>query len=187
MSTATMDPAQETVQEPIPHRSDIVKAERMVFMRHLAHEAMMLEKMQRQNRRVERFEKFAATGDTNDLEAPEGEDEEMGVAIGNEYHYHTLQPASAVQSPPSPGTATATAPSPANENEKPTGTTPATAPARTNWLLPAAIGAACLVGGAGLGSLMHHAVPPVTPTTPNQRPADQFDYRYGIEQRPTPK
>lgn len=75
------------VTEPIPKRSDVAKGVRTVYLNRVAHMGMMLDKMNRQNRRVERIEKFAATGKLEDLESPE-EDEDMGVNIGNEIHYH---------------------------------------------------------------------------------------------------
>jgi hypothetical protein len=98
-------PATEPIQEPIPDRDDKWKAKRLVFLRHLAHEGLMLDKVSRQNRRVERMEKFAATGNVSDLDAPEEATEEMGVNIGNENHYHVVQPAAqsaAVTTPASP-------------------------------------------------------------------------------------
>lgn len=80
----------EEIPEPIPKRSDIAKGVRTVYLNRVAHMGMMLEKVNRQNRRVERLEKFAATGDVKDLDAPEDEDD-MGVNIGNETHYHITE------------------------------------------------------------------------------------------------
>lgn len=75
--------------EPIPKRSDTTKAVRNVFNRHLAHEGIMLDRMQRQLLNSEKLQRFAATGNTDDLPKP-GEDDEMGVNIGNEYHLHQI-------------------------------------------------------------------------------------------------
>lgn len=91
-ATETPEPAQEEIPEPIPERSDLTKAKRLVFMRHLAHEGVMIAKMVSQIRTAERMQKFAATGDVKDLEAPEGEDEMGGVNIGNENHFHITNP-----------------------------------------------------------------------------------------------
>src|SRR5690242_17641268 len=99
------------IPEPIPKRSDIVKGIRTVYLNRVAHMGMMLDKMNRQNRRVERIEKFAATGDPKTLDAPDEENEEMGVNIGNEYHYHGILPPDAPQPAPAVTPApTATAP-----------------------------------------------------------------------------
>lgn len=119
MATAT------TVPEPIPERSDVAKAKRHVFNRHLAHEGIMLDRMQRQLRSAEKLQRFAATGDTNDLPKP-GEDDEMGVNIGNEYHLHqVVQP-----------------------TEKPPVSVPQAAASK---LLPFVLGAALAGGSTGLG------------------------------------
>jgi hypothetical protein len=93
--------AVEEIPEPIPKRSDIAKGIRTVYLNRVAHTGMMLEKMNRQNRRVERLEKFAATADVKDLDAPEDE-EDMGVNIGNEYHYHGTTPQAALPNQPEP-------------------------------------------------------------------------------------
>lgn len=76
-------------EEPIKKRSDVEKIIRTVALDRVAHFGMMLEKVNRQNRQVERIGKFAATGKVEDLSAPAAEEgEDMGVNIGNEYHFH---------------------------------------------------------------------------------------------------
>lgn len=86
MATAEATPDQ--VAEPIPQRSDTTKAVRNVFNRHIAHEGIMLDRMQRQLRNAEKIQRFAATNDVNDL--PKPGDDDMGVNIGNEYHLHQI-------------------------------------------------------------------------------------------------
>jgi len=89
----------DTTAEPIPERSDVAKAVRHVFNRHLAHEGIMLSRVLRQQRNEEKLKKFAATGDTKDLATP-GEDD-MGVNIGNEYHVHNVMPEQKTTTTPS--------------------------------------------------------------------------------------
>lgn len=81
----------EAIPEPIPQRSDTTKAVRNVFNRHIAHEGIMLDRMQRQLRNAEKLQRFAATGKVEDLPNP-GEDDDMAVNIGNEYHLHEVMP-----------------------------------------------------------------------------------------------
>lgn len=121
MATAATEP----IPEPIPERSDVAKAKRHVFNRHLAHEGIMLDRMQRQLRSAEQLQRFAATGDTKDLPKP-GEDDDMGVNIGNEYHLHqVMQP-----------------------TEKPPVSIPHPAAGK---ILPFVLGAALASGSTGLG------------------------------------
>lgn len=117
--------------EPIPERSDTTKAVRNVFNRHLAHEGIMLDRMQRQLANSEKLQRFAATGNTDDLPKP-GEDDEMGVNIGNEYHLHQImQP---------------------TEPAKPTNNI---AQAAASKLWPFVLGAVMASGSTGLGWLLH--------------------------------
>lgn len=96
----------QTINEPIPDRSDINKAKREVYLINLAHDAIMLDRANRQLHYGERLQKFAATGNVTDLDAPG--DDDMGVNIGNEYHIH--QPMEATPQPtPTPIAAVATA------------------------------------------------------------------------------
>jgi hypothetical protein len=128
------------IPEPIPQRSDLAKAKRNVFFRHLAHEGIMLERMQRTLTNAEKLQRFASTGNTSDLPSP-GDEEDMGVAIGNEIHYH-LQ-GSGNREVPQPLPAPAPTPQPAT-------TPPAT---KGSWLWPTVLGAALLGTGAGGGWL----------------------------------
>lgn len=168
---AEASPVAEEIPEPIPKRSDIAKGIRTVYLNRVAHMGMMLEKVNRQNRRVERIEKFAATGDAKDLNAPDSEkDEDMGVAIGNEYHYH-------VQAPPvaAPAVSTTTP-----------GTTTTTQPTKSplpSFIAPLLLAAALGTGAGGMALYNWFTSKPATTIT---QPSGQFDYRYGIEQRPTP-
>jgi hypothetical protein len=123
--------------EPIPQRSDVTKAKRNVFLRHLAHEGIMLARMQRTLRTAEKMGRLAASGDTEELTKPATEDD-MAVNIGNEYHVHI----------PSEGNGTPT-PLPAPTPQP--ATTPPTA--KGSWLWPAVMGAALLGTGAGGGWL----------------------------------
>lgn len=75
------------IPEPIPKRSDVQKGLRTVYLNRVAHMGMMLDKMQRNQAAAERLQKFAASNDVNDLNAP-AEEQDMGVQIGNEIHYH---------------------------------------------------------------------------------------------------
>lgn len=143
MATATEEPrAAVEIPEPIPERSDITKAKRHVFNRHLAHEGLMLDKMQRQIRHTERLQKFAATGDVKHLEPPEGEEDDgMGVNIGNENHWH-------IEMKEQPKAPQATAPT-------------VVSAAKSIWPTLLLAGS-MLGGGAGLGYIIHEFLKPQT-------------------------
>lgn len=99
--------ASQVIDEPIPDRSDITKAKREVYLINLAHDAIMLDRTNRQLHYGERLQKFAATGNVKDLDSPE---DDMGVNIGNEYHIHQPMEAPAQEPPaPTPTAAVATA------------------------------------------------------------------------------
>jgi len=68
----------------------------------LGHEALMLDKIQRQNRIVEVVARNTMTGEMEDTEGLPGNDD-MGVAIGNEIHNHwqSSAPADVATSGPS--------------------------------------------------------------------------------------
>lgn len=123
----------EQVAEPIPERSDVTKAVRNVFNRHLAHEGIMLDRMQRQLRNAESLQRFAATNDVKDL--PQPGDDDMGVNIGNEYHLHQIMPPT-----------------------EPKPTTPAASAIGASIgsrLWPLVLGASLALGSTGLGWLLH--------------------------------
>lgn len=133
------DPPVEEIPEPIPKRSDVTKAKRNVFLRHLAHEGIMIDRVNRNLHNAERLQTFAATGNTDDLKAPP-EDDEMGVNIGNEYHYHGTQPPAPV--------------------------TPAIAAVQTmktasSWLPKALVVLSLLGGGTGIGYVINDLLKPV--------------------------
>lgn len=72
---------------------------RLWLQTRLGHEAMMLDKMQKQNAEVMALAKATRTGTVGQPDAPEGED--MGVSIGNkEYHYHYANSQTATTSAP---------------------------------------------------------------------------------------
>lgn len=56
----------------------------------LGYNGLMLERQQRQLRAAEKIADIAMKGNTDGIDSlyPTGEDEEMAVNIGNEYHYH---------------------------------------------------------------------------------------------------
>lgn len=168
MATAEASLPETEIPEPIPRRSDIAKGIRTVYLNRVAHMGMMLDKVNRQNRRVERYEKFAATGNVKDLDAPESEDEDMGVAIGNEYHYHVQQPTT---------TTSAQTPAPTVAEKAKSGF--------GKFVMAAALGAGSLGAGAA-GMALYNWATTNKPTTTITQPASKFDYRYSIEQRPTP-
>lgn len=128
-----MADSQLMTAEPIPERSDVAKAVRHVFNRHLAHEGIMLNRVMRQQRHEENLKKFAVTGDTKSL-ATSGEDD-MGVNIGNEYHVHNVM-----------------------QPTEPNPTTPAASVLRASIggrLWPLVLGASLALGSTGLGWLLH--------------------------------
>lgn len=152
MSTATLEAEPELIPDPIPERDDITKAKRHVFNRHLAHEAIMLDRMQRQLRMAEKAQKFATTGNTKDLEWTVEDESAMGVSIGNENHLH-------IQTKEQPQVTTAAAPMPA-----PASTSQSVWP---SLLLAGSM----LAGGSGLGYIVNDllksrpaALPAVTDT-----------------------
>lgn len=126
------------IPEPIPQRSDVAKAKRNVFFRHLAHEGIMLDRMQRTLVNAEKIQRFASTGNTSDLPSP-GDEEDMGVAIGNEIHYHLQGVANKETPQPSPQPTPQPTPPPATTQQP-----------QNSWLKNGLMGAALLAGGAGL-------------------------------------
>jgi hypothetical protein len=132
--------------DPIRERSDIAKAKRNVFHRHLAHEGIMLDRMVRQLGTAERMQKFAVSGNTEDLKPTPEEIEDMGVQIGNEIHYHVAR-----------GDTTSTLPA-ATPQPQPT---PCPKPPRKmGWLAKSLIAAGMLGSGAGLGYLVNDYLSP---------------------------
>ncbi len=161
-STATA----EGFTEPIPERSDYTKAKRHVFNRHLAHEAVMLDEMQKTKARAARLERFAATGNVDDLMPSEGE-EEMGVSIGNENHWHIQM----AQPQATESKAAAVAATVARGGFH-------------RFVLPLLLGGGMIAAGAcGMAIYNYFFAKPEAVTTINQ-PAGQFDYSYGIESKP---
>lgn len=103
------------IPEPIPDRSDVGKYVRFAVLDRVAHVGLVLDKLQRQVRRAEGYELLAATGDMKYLTDAVSKEEEMGVNIGNENHYH-IQMAD-------PNAAKPSEPTPAEPAKPPVGTT----------------------------------------------------------------
>ena len=122
----------------------------------------MLDKIQRQSRIVEQLAKNTMTGDaenTDDWPGNDGEDA-MGVNIGDHVHYHY----------PPQETPTASEPQDAAPSEPPHDMPPQTtqqpAQPKSNFLKNAAVAAALLVGGAGMGfGLSRPSAPTPLPST----------------------
>lgn len=161
MATETLEaPTQEEIPEPIADRTDAEKGVKLVFDRHIAHEGLMIDRMNRQLHASERMQKFAATGDVKDLEAPE-EDESMGVNIGNEYHNHYQVTESPKGEPtPSPEATAETAETAASGAGK--------------YLATAALGGALVVAGNLLNAWWQQPDPPAV-----SQPAD-VNYKLGV-------
>lgn len=146
--------------EPIPERDDITKAKRLVFLRHLAHEGIMIDRVNRNLHAAERLQTFAATADVNDLNAPAGDEDEMGVNIGNEYHEHHVHnyPAPPVAIAPPATTEPTNATTPA---EPAPATDSGTTQKKSKWW-PLLIGGVLLgtAAGAGGGYIIHDWLKP---------------------------
>jgi hypothetical protein len=98
-----------------------------------------------------------------------GDNEEMPGEInikGDETHYHNYPaaPAQPIIQPTTPTTV-----------QQPMTQQPQQANKRTNWLLPLAIGAGCLFGGAGLGYLLRPAAAVVA-----SQPQNYLDLKPGV-------
>lgn len=189
MSTATLETPANS--DPIPIRSDTEKAKQLSYLWRLAHEAMMLNEAQKTKARAARLEKFAANADVAALNAPLGDDE-MGVSVGNETHNHiTIQMPTETADAPPPEAAKPPADTPATAAAatSPVATTPATKIRRGIWgfVVPALLGAGSLgCGAAGMAIYNWATDRPDSVTTITQPSTGKFEYRYGIEQRPTP-
>lgn len=160
MSTAT---AETSIPEPIPVRSDERKIARNRALLLLGHEGVMLDKVQQQARYLMDVAKGARDGtlgkkpaetqtETDTTESPDEEDQ-MGVNIGNETHFHL--PITESQKPTTP------APAPAPSLPAPVAAVPA-AVATANPLLGALMGGALVLGGAAVGALWPDSDPPAT-------------------------
>ena len=182
--TPVEDSSLPDFSEPIPKRSDITKIVRNVAYRHLAHEGIMLARMQRNLRQSERMQKFAATNDMNDL-YPEDDNEsnDMAVNIGNETHHHNYinygdKPQSESVPVAAPVPTVPTVPSPAAQPTVPvSGSSPS--PVETiaskvpsllaAYLAPLALTSVSLAGGfiaAKLFDKQQNVIPPAV-TQPN--------------------
>lgn len=164
--------ASEDIEEPIPKRSDIEKGLRTIYLNRVAHMGMMLDKVNRQNRRAERIEKFASTGEVKDLQAPpDEENEDMGVNIGNEYHYHGIAPPDMPAAAPVKDSTSKAAKKKATIEEiaavvaskiQPAAVAPVAADPWRKWLY-AALAAAALSAGAGTPLALYFSSKQPTP------------------------
>ncbi len=97
----------EVTEEPTEQLSWKEKIARNWFNVRLGHEGMMLDKIQQQQKRVFEIADRAANGTTGKPSQSAGDDD-MGVNIGNEIHYHGVQQAaSTVTNTGTPGLSTA--------------------------------------------------------------------------------
>lgn len=152
------------IPEPIPKRSDVQKGLRTVYLNRVAHMGMMLDKMQRNQAAAERLQKFAATSDVNDLTAP-AEDQDMGVQIGNEIHYHQYLGNGEATETDEP----ATIPIGGAAEPQPSPLWGA-GPKQLNWWQKGLIGAGALGSGIGLAAIANeyyhgHPKPPAVVDT----------------------
>ncbi len=178
------------IPEPIPERSDIEKGIKMSYLLRAGHMGIMLDRTQRNLKRAERLERFAATGNVASLGETEPE-EEMGVYLGNENHYHfggTEVVAPPTPTAPTPPLVVTPAPPTAQPSTpdilvtpyvpKPPATPPATAPVPLQdastlweWLPLASIPIAAVALAYSVWPSTHEPV--VTPpTAPVQQPTE---------------
>jgi hypothetical protein len=137
------------IPEPIPQRSDERKFIRNWAYLRMAHEALMLKRVQGNAKKADALAKFAATGNASDLVPAESEDEDEEMNIGNETHYH-YQGAPPAEPAPAPATPSAT-----TTTKKP----PATS-SGLGTLGNLALGAALATGLGGAGYAIYDATRP---------------------------
>ena len=177
--------------DPIPERGDVAKGLRTVFLNRAAHMGIMLDRTNRNLRRAEQLERFAATGKVSTLEEAPSEDD-MGVYVGNEYHYHEIQqpPPAATVPPPTatpPIVVTPTPPvKPCTPDIRVTPFTPRpqqpaptpTQPTKPSWWQD--LGPIGLVAGPALVALAAYMSWPDTPTPPSQPVQESVDGEIGV-------
>lgn len=95
MSDEQQDSTQSTAETPAEDKDNALKRGVDWVAKHwprvrLGHEGMMLEKIQRQSRCVETLARNTMTGKMGDVTGwpSSGEEEDMGVNIGDHIHYH---------------------------------------------------------------------------------------------------
>lgn len=77
--------------DPVKERSDVDKIKRLVALKHIAHEGIMLDKIQKEMKLVQDLAvqvRDGTLGTAGQTEAFPEEEGEMGVSIGNETHNH---------------------------------------------------------------------------------------------------
>ncbi len=161
MSTA------ETTAElpPPPTPEDLPWKEELLqqwMQARLAHEGMMLDKIQQQNKRVLELADAARTGTIGKESAASTEGDDMGVSIGNkEYHYHYE-----------------------NAQQANSTTTEASPVAKASSTLAKAAAAAALVGAGGIGVVgVNMAIDALTRPDPSPvivQPATDTDTNAGL-------
>lgn len=156
MSDRQIAVALQEVPEPIDDLPWREKWFKLFMFTRLGHEGMMLDKIQQQTRSVLRLAEQAKTG--NFQASPESAEDEMGVSIGNEVHYHVQ------------GGDTSTV---------------AAAPA-LGKLATAGIGVLLGGGGVGLATLLSSLLSGQEPTPPPVPPAivapgDSTDWKLGVQ------
>lgn len=133
---ATTEATQE--EQPLSWREKLLKN---WMLTRLAHEGAMIDKLQQQQKRMFQVADLALTGKAGEESVSANGDEDMGVSIGNEIHYHYQG-----------GDATNTAPA------------AAAAPSSGISTLGKTALAAALIGGGGAGGyVLNQYLNPDTP------------------------
>lgn len=154
----------DEIEEPNPQlqpKSWPDQFKRLLVLTRLAHDGVMISKLQRQNRIVEDLAKRSANGTIGQKsEAGDEMPEDDTVSIGNEYHYHYQGGEPTAQAQPTPPAQPAQAPA--------TPAAPAT-PSDAMSTLSKGLLAAALVGsgmgGLAVGSLLSQpGTPPAAST-----------------------
>lgn len=149
------------IPEPIPKRSDTHKVIRTAALNRIAHFGMMLDQVQKKQLTADKIFKFAASGDTNVLTAP-AEEQDMGVQIGNEIHYHYSGNGEALEQEEP-----ATIPIGGTTEPEPLS---GAGPRKLNWWQKGLIGAGALGSGLGIAAIANeyyhgHPKPPAVVDT----------------------
>lgn len=125
------------------------KLMRLWMQSRLAHEGMMLDKIQKQNEMVRELAVKSANGTIGrDHKMPSGDD--MGVRIGDEVHNHFWPPTHGKGTKPT-------------EPTQPTAPTPQQPSSTNDWLKSALLAAGLLGAGAGATAIYNYATAPSEP------------------------
>lgn len=136
--------ATATMEEPTPLKAGVGWVAKHWPRVRLAHEGLMVDKIQRQSRIVEQLARNTMTGDNQDVSGWPGHegDDSMGVNIGDHIHYHAASEQPAPQQPPA---------TPAPTSAAPAAATPPTEQPKSVWRTWLAR-TALVAGGLGLGA-----------------------------------